>query len=43
MPAGLAPFLDRSGPFADEDLERCEVEELARNFEKKYVSVTDSS
>lgn len=43
MPAGLKPFLDPSDPFADGDRERCEVEELARNFEVKYVSVAVSS
>lgn len=43
MPVGLTPFLDPSDPFADEDRERCEVEELARNFENKYVSVMVSS
>lgn len=36
MPGGLTSFLD---PFADEERARCEVEELARNFENKYVSL----
>lgn len=39
MPVGLTPFLDPSDPFADEDRQRCEVKELAKNFENKYVSV----
>lgn len=43
MPVGLTPFLDPSDPLADEDRERCEVEELARKFENKYVSVMVSS
>lgn len=32
-------MLDPSDPFADDDKERREVEELARKFESKYVSV----
>lgn len=43
MPVGLTPFLDPSDPFVDEDRERCEVGELARKFENKYVSVKVSS
>lgn len=43
MPVGLIPFLDPSDPFADEDRQRCEVEELARKFENKYVSVAVSN
>lgn len=31
-------MLDPSDPFADDDKERREVEELARKFESKYVS-----
>lgn len=31
-------MLDPSDPFADDDKERREVEELARKFETKYVS-----
>lgn len=33
-------MLDPSDPFADDDKERREVEELARKFESKYVSVS---
>ncbi|CAJ1075686.1 ubinuclein-2b isoform X2 [Xyrichtys novacula] len=36
VPKGLAPPLDPNDPFADEDKERREVEELARKFENKY-------
>uniref|UniRef100_A0A8C1AI59 Ubinuclein 2b n=2 Tax=Cyprinus carpio TaxID=7962 RepID=A0A8C1AI59_CYPCA len=36
VPQGLAPALDPSDPFADEDKERQEVEALARKFESKY-------
>ncbi|XP_075998864.1 ubinuclein-2b isoform X2 [Genypterus blacodes] len=36
VPKGLAPPLDPSDPFADDDKERREVEELARKFESKY-------
>uniref|UniRef100_A0A3P9MRB7 Ubinuclein 2b n=1 Tax=Oryzias latipes TaxID=8090 RepID=A0A3P9MRB7_ORYLA len=36
VPKGLAPPLDPSDPFADDDKERREVEELARKFENKY-------
>lgn len=32
-------MLDPSDPFADDDMERREVEELARKFESKYVSI----
>lgn len=39
VPKGLTPMLDPSDPFADDDKERREVEELARKFESKYVSV----
>uniref|UniRef100_A0A3B5QYW3 Ubinuclein 2b n=1 Tax=Xiphophorus maculatus TaxID=8083 RepID=A0A3B5QYW3_XIPMA len=35
-PACLAPPLDPSDPFADDEKERREVEELARKFESKY-------
>ncbi|CAG5897404.1 unnamed protein product [Menidia menidia] len=35
-PKGLAPPLDPSDPFADDEKERREVEELARKFENKY-------
>ncbi|XP_014881413.1 ubinuclein-1-like, partial [Poecilia latipinna] len=38
VPKGLAPPLDPSDPFADDEKERREVEELARKFESKYVS-----
>lgn len=38
VPKGLAPPLDPSDPFADDEKERREVEELARKFENKYVS-----
>lgn len=43
VPIGLAPLLDPSDLFADEDKERSEVEKMARNFENKYVSVKVSS
>lgn len=33
-------MLDPSDPFADDDKERREVEELARKFENKYVSAS---
>lgn len=36
VPKGLAPPLDPNDPFADDDRERREVEELARKFENKY-------
>ncbi|XP_037545368.1 ubinuclein-2b [Nematolebias whitei] len=36
VPKGLAPPLDPSDPFADDEKERREVEELARKFENKY-------
>lgn len=39
VPKGLTPPLDPSDPFADDDKERREVEELARKFESKYVGV----
>lgn len=42
VPKGLTPPLDPNDPFADDDRERREVEELARKFENKYVSVTVS-
>ncbi|XP_047428874.1 ubinuclein-2b isoform X2 [Mugil cephalus] len=35
-PKGLAPPLDPSDPFADDDKERREVEAIARKFESKY-------
>ncbi|XP_033827782.1 ubinuclein-2b isoform X1 [Periophthalmus magnuspinnatus] len=37
-PKGLTPPLDPSDPFADDEKERLEVEELARKFESKYAS-----
>ena len=40
-PKGLAPPLDPNDPFADDEKERREVEELARKFENKYVSSID--
>ena len=36
---GLTPPLDPSDPFADDDRERREVENLAKKFESKYVRV----
>lgn len=36
VPKGLAPPLDPSDPFADDEKERREVEELAKKFESKY-------
>uniref|UniRef100_A0A1A8CXI5 Ubinuclein 2 n=1 Tax=Nothobranchius kadleci TaxID=1051664 RepID=A0A1A8CXI5_NOTKA len=36
VPKGLAPPLDPSDPFADDEKERREVEALARKFESKY-------
>lgn len=39
VPKGLSPPLDPSDPFADDEKERRQVEELARKFESKYVSV----
>ncbi|XP_074552590.1 ubinuclein-2-like isoform X2 [Halichoeres trimaculatus] len=36
VPKGLAPPLDPNDPFADDDRERREVEELAKKFENKY-------
>uniref|UniRef100_A0A7N8XS62 Ubinuclein 2b n=1 Tax=Mastacembelus armatus TaxID=205130 RepID=A0A7N8XS62_9TELE len=36
VPKGLAPPLDPSDPFADDERERREVEELAKKFENKY-------
>lgn len=40
VPKGLTPPLDPSDPFADDDRERREVEELARKFESKYGGVS---
>lgn len=40
VPKGLAPPLDPSDPFADDDRERREVEELAKKFENKYGGVS---
>ncbi|XP_041672985.1 ubinuclein-2b isoform X2 [Cheilinus undulatus] len=40
LPKGLAPPLDPNDPFADDDRERREVEELARKFENKYGGCT---
>ncbi|KAM6904731.1 ubinuclein-2b [Xenentodon cancila] len=39
VPKGLAPPLDPNDPFADDERERREVEELARKFESKYGGV----
>lgn len=39
VPKGLTPPLDPSDPFADDERERREVEEMAKRFESKYVSV----
>lgn len=39
VPKGLAPPLDPNDPFADDEKERREVEELAKKFESKYVGV----
>ncbi|XP_029364309.1 ubinuclein-2b isoform X2 [Echeneis naucrates] len=36
VPKGLAPPLDPNDPFADEERERREVEELAKKLESKY-------
>ncbi|KAM9843699.1 ubinuclein-2b isoform 2-T2 [Aulostomus maculatus] len=36
VPKGLAPPLDPNDPFADDERERREVEEMARKFESKY-------
>ncbi|XP_023287409.1 ubinuclein-2-like isoform X1 [Seriola lalandi dorsalis] len=36
VPKGLAPPLDPTDPFADDEKERREVEELAKKFENKY-------
>nr|XP_020478680.1 ubinuclein-2-like isoform X2 [Monopterus albus] len=36
VPKGLAPPLDPNDPFADDEKERREVEELAKKFESKY-------
>ena len=36
---GLTPPLDPSDPFADDERERREVENLAKKFESKYVRV----
>ncbi|KAG7239739.1 hypothetical protein INR49_028570 [Caranx melampygus] len=36
VPKGLAPPLDPNDPFADDERERREVEELAKKFENKY-------
>ncbi|XP_015234872.1 PREDICTED: ubinuclein-2-like isoform X3 [Cyprinodon variegatus] len=40
VPKGLTPPLDPSDPFADDEKERREVEELARKFESKYGGAT---
>ncbi|XP_041867667.1 ubinuclein-2b isoform X2 [Melanotaenia boesemani] len=40
VPKGLAPPLDPNDPFADDEKERREVEELARKFENKYGGAT---
>uniref|UniRef100_A0A4W6EYL0 Ubinuclein 2b n=1 Tax=Lates calcarifer TaxID=8187 RepID=A0A4W6EYL0_LATCA len=37
VPKGLTPPLDPNDPFADDERERREVEELAKKFENKYV------
>lgn len=39
VPKGLTPLLDPNDPFADDEKERREVEEMAKKFESKYVSV----
>ncbi|KAM6956929.1 ubinuclein-2b isoform 2-T2 [Aplochiton taeniatus] len=39
VPTGLAPALDPSDPFADDEKERREVEALAKKFENKYGTV----
>uniref|UniRef100_A0A3B5ANC8 Ubinuclein-2-like n=1 Tax=Stegastes partitus TaxID=144197 RepID=A0A3B5ANC8_9TELE len=39
-PKGLTPPLDPTDPFADDEKERREVEELARKFENKYGGTT---
>lgn len=36
VPKGLAPPLDPNDPFADDERERREVEEMAKKFESKY-------
>ena len=38
VPKGLAPPLDPSDPFADDNREKREVEAMAKKFENKYVS-----
>ncbi|XP_042337190.1 ubinuclein-2-like, partial [Plectropomus leopardus] len=40
VPKGLTPPLDPNDPFADDDRERREVEELAKKFESKYGGVS---
>ncbi|XP_056144694.1 ubinuclein-2-like [Lampris incognitus] len=40
VPKGLTPSLDPSDPFADDERERREVEELAKKFESKYGGVS---
>ncbi|XP_038549833.1 ubinuclein-2b isoform X2 [Micropterus salmoides] len=39
VPKGLAPPLDPNDPFADDERERREVEQLAKKFESKYGGV----
>ncbi|XP_068593112.1 ubinuclein-2-like isoform X2 [Cebidichthys violaceus] len=39
VPKGLAPPLDPTDPFADDDRERREVEAMAKKFENKYGGV----
>ncbi|KAM3835879.1 LOW QUALITY PROTEIN: ubinuclein-2b [Diretmus argenteus] len=39
VPKGLSPPLDPKDPFADDERERREVEELAKKFENKYGGV----
>ncbi|KAM4635083.1 ubinuclein-2b isoform 2-T2 [Polymixia lowei] len=39
VPKGLTPPLDPNDPFADDERERREVEELAKKFESKYGGV----
>ncbi|XP_029913375.1 ubinuclein-2b [Myripristis murdjan] len=39
-PKGLTPPLDPNDPFADDERERREVEELAKKFESKYGGVS---
>ncbi|XP_070703436.1 ubinuclein-2b isoform X2 [Pempheris klunzingeri] len=40
VPKGLTPPLDPNDPFADDDRERREVEQLAKKFESKYGGAT---